>query len=166
MHKTRSRLASSILLICFVSVACTPQSSAPGPDTLSGTIASAGYSLHRWDEGLSILILHEAPGSFLCEGAGSSTSPEYVLECQAGSDPGIDLAWTIRSENGEQAVITVGGDQRTLTTDALILVRSEDGSASIEQHDLELSAVGFEHTEILQLAEVESVIQDFVTSLD
>jgi hypothetical protein len=161
----RPRTIASILLILGTFSACARRTTPPGPNTISGTIAKAGYSLHRWDQGLTLLILHDAPSGFVCEGSGSTSKPEYVLECHTNTHLNSALSWQIRSESGRIVRITIGTEQFVLTDDALFLARKTNGTYSVFTKDLKLSDVEFEHEAILQLAETDPEIQVFITSL-
>jgi hypothetical protein len=149
----------------LVTGACAPGTSPPGPNTLSGTVGSAGYSLHRWDQGISVLIVHDGPAALFCEGSGSSSSQQYILECQADSDAGTSFSWVIRSENGKNAEIAIDNMNYEIGGDSLLLVRSSDKPPSIEKIDRDLSGVNFEHEAVLELAEIDPEIQNFVTSI-
>ncbi len=156
-------IASLFLLITLTG--CTENTSPPGPNNHTGTVAAAGYSLHRWDRGLTVLVFHDAPASSFCEGTGSSLKTEYVLGCQARSESGIEYAWEIRTENGEEATIRIGTEQISISDDVLFLLRKENGSTRLQRLDRDLSSLEFEHEAVSQFAEIDSALQAFITSL-
>lgn len=158
--------AIGVLCLCIlVTSACAPSTSPPGPNTLSGTVGNAGYSLHRWDQGISVLIIHDAPAALFCEGSGSSSSQQYILECQSDSDGDASFSWVIRSKNGKNAEIAINNMNYEIGGDSLFLVRSSDKPPGIEKIDRDLSGVDFEHEAVLELAEIDPEIQNFVTSI-
>jgi hypothetical protein len=165
MQNFRLRIITFIMLIMGTTAACMYRTTPPGPSTISGTIAEAGYSLHRWDQGLTLLILHDAPAGFVCEGSGNTSNPEYVLECHVGSGLNDDLSWEIRSESGYEIQITIDQKQFELSDDALFLAMETNGAYEVEKIDRRLSDVEFEHEAILRLAEVDPAIQAFITAL-
>lgn len=161
----RPRIIAYILLILGTFSAYARGTTPPGPNTISGSIAEAGYSLHRWDQGVTLLILHDAPSGFVCEGSGSTSKPEYVLECHTDTHLNSTLSWQIRSESGHEVRVSIGTEQFVLSDDALFLARKTNGTYSVFKKDLKLSDVDFEHEAILQLAETNPEIQAFITSL-
>ena len=160
------RVIGLFVLCLLTTSACAPSTSPTGPGTLFGTVGSAGYSLHRWDQGISVLIIHDAPAALFCEGAGSSSGQLYILECQADSDTGTNFSWVIRSEDGKDAEIEIANMNFELGGDSLLLVRSSEKPPRIEKIDRDLSGIEFDHDAVLKLAEIDPQIQNFVTSIE
>ncbi len=84
-------------------ISCSPRSSPPGPSSATGVIEDAGYAFHVWQDGLRILILHNTPNAFFCQGEGGSSSPVYHLECDTDSLDGRKLSWEIETVDGTNA---------------------------------------------------------------
>jgi hypothetical protein len=166
MSKIQGTTLTAVLLILSIyGTACAPNVAPTGPDTLTGIIGPAGYALHRWDGGLMILVLHDAPEGLFCEGTGSTSSPEYLLECEAESPSGAELAWEIRSSDGKQAQMMIDGEVFNLSDDSIFFIRTIEGSERIETKIQNLSNLTFNNQAVLQLAEIDPTIQAFVTSI-
>ncbi|MGD8552114.1 MAG: hypothetical protein PVG02_00505 [Anaerolineales bacterium] len=161
LHKTLTIL----LLIASAIAACSSAVTPPGPNTLSGSMTNVGYFLHRWDQGLNLLILHDAPQSFFCEGAASSSSPEYMLNCTGESNTDGEFSWEIRTRDGRTARVIVDEQSFDVIEDSLILINASDGLLQVERQARHLSDVPFEHSAILELAESDEVIQSFIARI-
>ena len=57
----------------------------------------------RWKEGLVLMIWHDAPGSSMSDGSGSTTDPVYKLHGYAESRDGRRVDWQVETTDGETA---------------------------------------------------------------
>jgi hypothetical protein len=154
-----------LLLFTAALAACSPQFSAPSPSTLTGRLDSAGYVMHRWDQGISILLFFERPAGYFCESSSGSTDSESVTECTIDTASGREIRWQIRSSDGKGAGLTISGDHFDIDGDALFLIHTDGPGIRVEKLNRELSAIIFENQAISQFAGNDNDIQSFLESL-
>jgi len=126
----------------------------PGPDTAYGQFEGTGYLFYRWEQGLRLMIWHDATDA-TSTGSGSTSDPIYRVDGRAVS-PGVPpIEWTIETSDGQTAQFTLSGVSYDLTQGTLFLVRTSGGSIEVEQLRRDLSSVQLERDSILAFAQAD-----------
>ena len=117
-------LVVSLLAIPFMStsVGCGKYT-APGPVIAGGALEEASYTFMKWNEGLTLMIWHEAFTSSNNHGSSSTESPVYRLEGYAESDDGIRIEWNLETSDGKTAEFAINNTEYDLTEGSLGSVR-------------------------------------------
>ena len=145
---------------------CTPKSTAPGANSVGGTIGEAAYSYHYWDEGLAILLWHDfSYGGEGCSGSSSTEDPMYRLECVVEAKDGRRFGWNVQSSDGVTADLWIDGQKFDLDKGNLFLVSSASGEIEIEQFKRDFTGIGSSNAKIAALAESDADIAAFVNHL-
>jgi hypothetical protein len=150
-------LAVALLLAASGCARTTP----PGPSTAYGQFEGTGYLCYRWEQGLRIMIWHDAADT-TSTGSGSTSDAAYRVEGRAVSRGGAPVEWTIGTSDGQTAQFTLDGVSYDLARGTLFLVRTNGSSAQVEQLDRDLSAVSLEQDVILAFAQGDPDIARFI----
>jgi len=133
----------------------------PGPDTAYGQFEGTGYVFYRWEQGLRLMIWHDATGA-TSSGSGSTSDPVYRVEGQAVYSDGSTLSWTIETRDGQNAQFTLNGVSYDLAQGTLFLVRTSGGSIEVEQLRRDVSSVQLERDSILAFAQADPDIAPLI----
>jgi len=150
-------LAVALLLATSGCARTTP----PGPGTAYGQFEGAGYLYCRWEQGLRLMIWHDATDA-TSTGSGSITDPTYRVEGRAVSPGGAPVEWTIETSDGQTAQFTLNGASYDLAEGTTFLVRTSGGSIQVEQLQRDLSDVQLERESILAFAQADPDIARFI----
>jgi hypothetical protein len=126
----------------------------PGPDTAYGQFEGTGYVFYRWEQGLRLMIWHDATDA-ISSGSGSTSDPVYHVEGQAVYSDGSTLSWTIETRDGQSAQFTLNGTDYDLSAGTLFLVSTRGGSPQVEQLRRDLSGVQPNRESILAFAQAD-----------
>jgi hypothetical protein len=154
-----------LALLALVVGGCAGKSTPPGADIAYGSVEGAGYTLMRWQEGLALMVWQRGTDSLMCEGGGSTRDPVYELNCQAESEDGYRLDWTVQSTDGETAQLEMGNETYALSGGTLMLVTASDAGLAVIQLDRDLSGIPFDHNQITAFALSDPDIAEFIRSL-
>jgi hypothetical protein len=133
----------------------------PGPITAGGQFEGAAYVYYRWEQGLRIMIWHDATNA-TSSGSGSTSDPVYRVEGRALYDDGSELSWTIETRDGQTAQLTLNGVVYDLSAGTLFLVRQSGGSIQVEQLRRDLSGVEANEESILAFAQDDAQVARFI----
>ncbi len=158
-------LVISLALLALVVGGCAGKSTPPGADIAYGSVEGAGYTFMRWQKGLALMIWQRDTNSLMCEGGGSTQDPVYELNCQAESEDGYRLDWTVRTTDGETAQLEMGNASYDLSGGTLMLVTASDAGLEVIQLDRDLSGIPFDHNQITAFALSDPDIAEFIRSL-
>jgi hypothetical protein len=155
MSRPRYDVALVFLAIgLLLAVSGCSRTTPPGPDTAYGQFQGAGYLFYRWEQGLRLMIWHDA-SSATSSGSGSTSDPIYRVEGQAVYPAGSTLNWTIETKDGQSAQFTLNGTNYDLSAGTLFLIRTSGGSIQVEQLRSDLSSVQLERDSILAFAQAD-----------
>ena len=154
-----------LVLLALVVGGCAGRSTPPGADIAYGSVEGAGYTLMRWQEGLALMVWQRGTDSVMCEGGGSTEDPVYELNCQAESEDGYRLDWTLQTTDGETAQLEMGNETYDLSGGTLMLVKLNDAGFEVVQLNRDLSGIPFEHNQITAFAASDPDIAQFIWSL-
>ena len=90
--------------------ACSPSSTPPGPDMAAGVYIDAAYEFFHWEEGLNVMIWHNAISSSSCNSSGSTDDPVHTVECNAASPKNHQFDWQIKTVDGLTGEFTINGE--------------------------------------------------------
>ncbi len=147
------------------SAGCAGRSSPPGPSNMTGKIEGAGYTYHHWADGLQILMIHDTPGGFFCEGEGGTSSPIYLLECTADAMDGRTLPWKIETRDGQSADVVVAGEAFILDRDSVFLVHTTESGSEVRLIGRDLSGMAFENESVLNFIQSDEELMQFLQSI-
>lgn len=163
----RNLIQCTLLLIPLLTVicsGCTPQSSPPGPSSATGVVDGSGYVLHAWNDGLAILIVHDAPNAFFCQGEGGSSSPIYHLECTAESNDGRSIQWEIETRDGLSAKLSTAGQVFNVNegTVFILMEDEEDGRSMVHQIARDVSTIPQDNDRIVAFIQADKEIMSYL----
>lgn len=162
MSRPRYDVALVFLAIgLLLAVSGCSRTTPPGPDTAYGQFEGAGYLFYRWEQGLRLMIWHDAT-SATSSGSGSTSDPVYRVEGQAVYADGSTLSWTIETKDGQSAQFTLNGTGYDLSVGTLFLVSTRGGSPQVEQLHRDLSGVQPDQESILAFAQNDPDVTRFV----
>jgi hypothetical protein len=164
-HQSKRWFVVPLALLALVVAGCAGKSTPPGADMAYGSVEGAGYTLMRWQEGLAIMIWQRDTNYLMCEGGGSTRDPVYELNCQAESEDGYRLDWTVQTADGETSQLEMGNATYDLSGGTLFLVRLGEGGIEVIQLDRDLSGIPFDHNQIMAFATSDPDIAEFIDSL-
>jgi hypothetical protein len=156
-----------VLLTGFLSVvtaACFGRTTPPGPDMAGGVYEFATYEYSHWQEGLNILIWHDANASSTCNSSGSTSSDTHLVQCQAVSEDGFELFWQIETSDGRSAQFTINNQAFDLADGTVFLITTDDDQLDIQQLQRDLSGVNAEHQSITDFSLDDPEINQFIQS--
>lgn len=165
--KMKDTLCTLWLVLCTVILtACSQQVSPPGPNTLTGSLATAGYVMHRWDLGITMLLFFDKYEGVFCESSSGSGDLESLTECSINPASGGEIIWQVRSSDGKDADLTIDDEHFDVSADALFFIQIDGPDVRVEKLDRELGAIPFEQQAVLQLVEADDEIQSYIISLE
>lgn len=128
-------------LLCLGALACSPAFTPPGPTMAAGVYVEAGYEFFHWDEGLVVMLWHDATASSMCDSSGSTRDPIHTVDCQAVSHGGHSFKWRIETTDGVTGQFSIDDKLYKLSDGSLFIVRTAGGTNEIQQLQRELSYV-------------------------
>ncbi len=153
-----------ILLLSMTFGGCTSPSNPPGPNNATGVLDGTGYVLHSWNEGLAILILHNTPNAFFCEGQGGSSSAVYHLECTAEANDGRSIQWEIETRDGLSAELSTNGRVFDVNegTVFIMLASEQDDRGVVHQITRDLSTIPQDNDLIVAFIQADREIMSYL----
>lgn len=166
MH--RVRFIWIVLLTGFLglaTVSCFRSTTPPAPGIAGGVYEYSGYEYFHWQEGLDILVWHDAVASSGCDSSGSTSSETHLVQCQAMSKDGYEFFWQIGTNDGRTAEFSINNQSFDLADGTIFLVTTADGVMDIQQLQRDLSDI--DHTNdqsITQFGQADPDISQFIQS--
>lgn len=158
------------ILLGFILSACSPAKMLPAPETASGVYVKAGYEYFLWEEGLRVMIWHNAVDRSKCS---SFTNGQYEIECTGESIGNHAFIWRLETRDGKTAQFTINDQPFDLGKGTLFIIKASSGDTEIKQLKRNLSGVqadagsvtefGLSDPEILTFIQVSSEIRDPIT---
>lgn len=148
-------------LVCLGSVSCVPRSTPPAPDMAAGVYVDAGFEYFHWEQGLAILIWHDAIQSSSCDSSGSTQDPTHVVRCQATSGEN-SFNWQIKTQDGVEGDFQIDNIPYDLSNGRVFIVATADGVTDIQQLQRDLSAVTTESESIVDFGLKDPAISLFI----
>jgi hypothetical protein len=136
----------------------------PGPDMAGGGYENASYEYFHWQEGLNVLIWHDANTSSTCHSSGSTRSDTHLVQCQAVSEDGFEFFWQIETSDGRTAQFTINNQPIDLANGTVFLITLDSDLLDIQQLQRDLSGVSAEHQSITQFSLDDREINQFIQS--
>ena len=141
VKKPRSLFAMLLVITCLGSVSCARKSTPPAPSIAAGVYIKAGYEYFDWEEGLALMIWHDAVQSSMCDSSGSTRDSTHVVQCSAVSRESQSFEWQIKTSDGIQAEFSIDGSLFDLANGNVFLVAVEGESTDIQQLHRDLTDV-------------------------
>ena len=129
-----------------------------------GVYEFAGYEYFHWQEGLNILIWHDAITNSACNSSSSTSSDTTFVQCQAMSEDGYDFFWQIETGDGRTAEFSINNQPFDLADGTVFLVTTANGQTDIQQMQRDLSAVSASDQSITQFSLADPDIGQFIQS--
>lgn len=156
------KLTLFVLLISLVTAACWRAETPPAPDMAGGVYEYAGYEYFHWQEGLNILIWHDAIASANCDSSGATDVDTHLVQCWTQSETGQEFAWQIETDNGRTAQFSLDGQSFDLAAGTVFLVTTANGTVDIQQLERDLSGVNSENESITRFSLADPDINQFI----
>jgi hypothetical protein len=164
MVKPGIRNCHVLILACMtaVLVACSVASTPPAPDTAAGVYIDTGFEYYRWEEGLALMIWHDAVKSSYCGSHSATESPLFVLECSAISraDHGVD--WHLETDDGATADFSIDDRPFDLEAGSVFIITTSTGEVEVVQLQRELSGVEPYSDSVTEFGLADPDIQAFI----
>jgi hypothetical protein len=132
---------------------------------MTGMMDGAGYIYHHWSDGLHVLMIHDTPNGFFCEGGGGTSSPIYLLECTADALDGRTLQWKLEPRDGQIADAVVAGEPFFLDRDGVFLVHTTESGSEVRLIWRDLSGVAFENARVLNFIQSDEELMQFLQTI-
>jgi hypothetical protein len=153
-------LLPSMLLMSTI-VGCS-KSTAPGANIAGGVYRQSGYILLQWEEGLAIMIWHDAIAASNSHGSSSTESSVYTLEGYAESQNGVRVEWDLETSDGKTAQFAIDNTNYDLSEGALFIISTEAGTTAIMQLNRDLSSVQPEYDSCVAFGESDPDVAYFI----
>jgi hypothetical protein len=160
--KALEQILVALTIAAGFTTGCSICSSPTGPNNAAGMIDHAGYAFHSWPDGLQILLIYDTPNGFFCEGEATSSSPVYRLDCEADSLDGRSLAWSIETDDGLNADITLAGERYTVEQSAVFMILTTGTNTDVRMVLRDLSGVAFEHERVQAFITADDELSAFL----
>jgi hypothetical protein len=145
--------------------ACSPRSTPPGPDMAAGVYIDVAYEFFHWEEGLNVMIWHDAVSSSSCNSSSSTDDPINTVDCSAASSAGDQFDWEIKTDDGIMGDFRINGDPYDLSAGAIFIVSIVDGVTDIQQLQGDLTNVMPDHDSIVAYGLNDEDIERFIQSV-
>jgi hypothetical protein len=155
-------LALVTVLVIGAAIACSGNTTPPGPDKALGSFERGGYLFMRWQEGLEVMIWHDLAGEGTAHSAGSVSGRWYVERGSAHSADGRSLTWEVQTVDGKTGEVQIAGGGYDPAAGTLFLVTTQGGTTAVSQLQRDLSAVPLEHDAILTFARNDPALAAFL----
>ena len=154
-------LAAAVLSLS--TAACFRFETPPGPDLAGGVYENTGYESFHWQEGLHILIWHDALTTSTCDSQGATNNDTHLVQCRAQAENGTEIFWEIETKDGRTAILTINNQPFDLSAGNVFLISTAEGSADIQQLERDLSGITpQDHESITQYGLADPDIAAFV----
>ncbi|NIM95599.1 MAG: hypothetical protein GTO18_18020 [Anaerolineales bacterium] len=160
---SKNWISLASLCVLFL-VACGPRTTPPAPDITAGVYIGVGYEFFHWEEGLAVMIWHDAAQSSSCDSSGSTSSPTHVVRCHAISKAGIRFDWHLETDDGKTAVFTINEAAYDLTNGALFIVTTASGVTEVSQLERDLSNVQPNNESVVEFSLSDHDVNEFIQS--
>jgi len=161
-------LAVLAALLAAGTAGCVPPSTPPDADVVAGVVDQVGYEFMRWEEGLAIMIWHDAParsGTSSTSGAGPLThGTPFRIEGYAESQDGHRFEWQVETDDGRTALFSLDDVRYDLSDGTVFIVRTGEGANEVTQLDGDLSHVDPDHASCVAFARNDSHLARFLES--
>jgi hypothetical protein len=166
MNKNVVRMVPLLLLFLAMLLMSTMfgcgKSTAPGANIAGGVYEQSGYMLMKWEEGLTIMIWHDAIVASNSHGSSSTGSSVYTLKGHAESENGIRVEWDLETSDGKTAQFIIDNTNYDLSEGALFIISTKTGTTTIMQLNRDLSDVQPEHDSCVAFGENDPDVADFI----
>ena len=146
---------------------CAGKTTPPGANMIFGTfIAPEGfggsYTLLQWKEGLSISIVDDSQGGHQSSGSGSTEDPVWRGQGSISSQNGQDITWQVETKDGKTAKFFINEQPYDLTQGTLFLIKTNNGSTQIMQHQSRHNGACSDHESCQQILKGDPAILQFI----
>jgi hypothetical protein len=166
MKKSVARMAPLLLLLLAMLLMSTMvgcgKSTAPGANIAGGVYKQSGYTLMKWEEGLAIMIWHDAIAASNSHGSSSTGSSVYTLKGHAESKNGTRVEWDLETSDGKTAQFIIDNTNYDLSEGALFIISTKTGTITIMQLNRDLSDVQPEYDSCVAFGENDLDVADFL----
>ena len=153
-----------VILLMATFVGCS-KSTAPGADIAGGVYEKASCTLMKWEEGLTLMIWHEATLSVSNHGSSSTESSVYTLEGYGESEDGNRIEWDLETSDGKTAKFAINSIDYDLSEGTLFIISTESGEPIITQLNHDLSGVQTTRDSWVAFSKSDPDVSDFIESL-
>jgi hypothetical protein len=120
---------------------CGPRSTPPSPSAIASSGPGLSFSLHRWKEGLNLLLVDDLPGGHGSHGSGSTNNPVWSESGSGGTADGTGYKWQLETTDGMTARFRLDGKEYDLANGTLFVITRQDKQLTVHQLKRDLSAV-------------------------
>lgn len=145
--------------------ACSSGSTPPAPDMAAGVYDNVAYEFFHWEEGLNVMIWHDAIRSSTCNSSGSTSDPVHTVDCYAASTEDLQFDWQIKTVDGMTGEFTINDEPYDLSAGAIFIVSIADGVTDIQQFQGNLTNVNPDHESIVAYGMSDKDIKQFIDSV-
>jgi hypothetical protein len=143
-------LTTVVFLIGVITSACQPRTTPPGPRMAAGVYMDVAYEFYHWEEGLNLMIWHDAASSSSCDSSGSIENRIHTVDCHAISRLGKRFDWRIETQDGITGKFFVNNELVDLGKGQLFLVSTAGEEIDIQQVKANLEDLGPDNEKIIE----------------
>ena len=151
-----------VFILCIGMLACSSGSTPPGPGIAAGVYIDSAYEFFNWEDGLKVMIWHDAIRSSSCNSSGSTTDPVHIVNCEAFSPTGQRFDWQIETVDGLTAEFHINGERYDLSDGNIFLVSTANEMTHIQQTRGDLSNLSLEYDDIVSYGLGHTDIEQFM----
>lgn len=157
-------LLLAILMAVFLG-ACTPRSMPPGPSSAAGVVGQAGYEFLQWEQGLGLLIWHDAIGACSFSSAGGTGDPTYTVDGSCEAHDGRRFSWEVQTADGRHAQLEIANAVSQISGDTVVLVMTRGDEAGVRLLRRDLSALQTNQENIAEFAQRDPDMAGFIEGM-
>jgi hypothetical protein len=130
----------------------------------AGVYVSVGYEFFHWEEGLNVMIWHDAVSNSSCDSSGSTDDAVHTVICHAVSGTGKRFDWQIETLDGLTGEFRINDKPFDLSEGRIFIVTTSGGAIDIQQEQGDLSSVKPESESIVAYGLDNEDIKQFIQS--
>lgn len=151
-----------LLLLSLGLAACLRSTTPPAPDMAAGAYENVAYEFLHWQEGLNVMVWHEAMTDSNCSSSSESNVDTSFVQCQIRTAEGFEYTWQIATKNGRSADVMLNGQPYDLADGNVFLITIENGLPDVQQLPRDLSDVEPNYDSITQFGLADADISQFI----
>jgi hypothetical protein len=138
--------ASVGVIVLFGLAASAGKSTPPGASFVYGQMHvpegfGGSFTVSRWKEGLTILLIDDIAAGHESSGSGSTEGPIWWGMGGAVAEDGRDVSWRAETTDGKTTSFFINRQAYDLTQGTLFLIRTTDGRTSVIQQTRVLAGI-------------------------
>jgi len=149
-------------LIAFGLASCKKTSTPPAPDIVAGVYIDVEYEYFFWEEGLRVMIWHDAISTSSCDSFDSKDTTLHMVACSAQSETRQSFEWRIVTADGLQGYILIDGQSYDLAQGCVFTVDTGADANLVKQFPCDISDVQPDSQSVIDFGLDDPEISQFI----